>query len=142
MKPVKKNLKIITTRTERRGATLVEFAMVAPLLFLLLFGMIEFSRYTAANHAIQEAARCGCRVAILEEATEAEVKAKVNELLTVFGISTHTTTISPSLATASAQGDPITVTVSVTYNEISWVPTPQFLSGKVLSVSSTLPREL
>lgn len=48
-------------RNHERGATLVEFAVVAPLLFLLLFGVIEFGRaiatYTAVTTAAREAAR-------------------------------------------------------------------------------------
>lgn len=44
-----------------RGASIVEFALVAPLLFLLLFGVIEFGRgiatYTAASTAAREGAR-------------------------------------------------------------------------------------
>lgn len=47
--------------TRERGATIVEFAVVAPLLFLLLFGVIEFGRgiatYTAASTAAREGAR-------------------------------------------------------------------------------------
>lgn len=48
------------------GATLVEFAVVAPLLFLLLFGVIEFGRavvtYTAVNTAAREGARYAATV--------------------------------------------------------------------------------
>lgn len=49
-----------------RGATLVEFAVVAPLLFLLLFGVIEFGRaivtYTGVNTAAREGARYAATV--------------------------------------------------------------------------------
>lgn len=49
------------TRSEDRGATLVEFALIAPLLFLLLFGVIEFGRVIATFTAVTTAAREGAR---------------------------------------------------------------------------------
>jgi Flp pilus assembly protein TadG len=46
-----------------RGATLVEFALIAPLLLMLVFGIIEFGRWIAvvegANTASREGARFG-----------------------------------------------------------------------------------
>ena len=47
----------------RRGATTVEFAMTAPVLFLFLFAAMEFSRYnmvsqTATNAAFEGARQC------------------------------------------------------------------------------------
>ena len=46
-----------------RGANLVEFAVVAPLLFLLLFGVIEFSRLIYGFSTVWNAAREGARYA-------------------------------------------------------------------------------
>lgn len=45
------------------GASLVEFALVAPLLFLLLFGMIEFGWLFAQNLDVRHGAREGARLA-------------------------------------------------------------------------------
>ena len=44
-----------------RGASLVEFAIIAPLLFLLLFGIIELGRAVATFNAVNTAAREGTR---------------------------------------------------------------------------------
>jgi Flp pilus assembly protein TadG len=46
-----------------RGGTLVEFAVVAPLLFLLLFGVIEFARVGHGFSTVWTAAREGARYA-------------------------------------------------------------------------------
>jgi hypothetical protein len=47
---------------DRRGATAIEFALVAPLLLALLFGSLETGRYiwfaAALDHAVGKAARC------------------------------------------------------------------------------------
>lgn len=40
-----------------RGATLVEFALVIPLLLLLLFGIAEIGRFMAVNEAVNTASR-------------------------------------------------------------------------------------
>jgi len=45
------------------GASLVEFAVVAPLLFLLLFGVIEFARVGHGFNTVWTAAREGARYA-------------------------------------------------------------------------------
>jgi Flp pilus assembly protein TadG len=45
------------------GGTLVEFALVAPLLFLLLFGVIEFARVGHGFNTVWTAAREGARYA-------------------------------------------------------------------------------
>ncbi|MGQ0602637.1 MAG: TadE/TadG family type IV pilus assembly protein, partial [Anaerolineales bacterium] len=53
-------------RTTKRslGQGLVEFALVLPVLLLLIFGIIEFARLFAAWLAIQNAARFGVRYAV------------------------------------------------------------------------------
>jgi Flp pilus assembly protein TadG len=47
---------------DKRGATAIEFALIAPALFLTLFGAIEFGRLmwtqSALHYAVQQAARC------------------------------------------------------------------------------------
>ena len=46
----------------QEGTTAIEFALVAPSLFLVLFGAIEFGRLmwtqSALHFAVEEAARC------------------------------------------------------------------------------------
>jgi len=49
--------------SDDRGGTLVEFALVAPLLFLLLFGVIEFARVGHGFNTVWTAAREGARYA-------------------------------------------------------------------------------
>lgn len=46
-----------------QGATLVEYAVVAPFLFLLLFGIVEFALLTSSFTGVWTAAREGARYA-------------------------------------------------------------------------------
>jgi len=52
------------------GANGVEFALVAPVVFLLLFGILEWSRYLWTINMAQNAAREGARYAIVRTDTD------------------------------------------------------------------------
>jgi hypothetical protein len=52
-------------KIKRRGATTVEFAMVAPLLIFLLFGIIEFGLMVKDLVGVNQAAREGARSAAI-----------------------------------------------------------------------------
>lgn len=54
-----------------RGASLVEFAIVLPLLLLLLFGIIEFGWLFAMNLDVKHGAREGARLAAVDELSDA-----------------------------------------------------------------------
>lgn len=61
-----------------RGAAAVEFALVAPLLILLVFGIIEFGRVWSARNVYISAAREGARVAAVGGTADA-AKTRVQE---------------------------------------------------------------
>jgi Flp pilus assembly protein TadG len=58
----------------RRGAALVEFAIVAPLLLALVFGIIESGLLIKDDLAIQHAAREGARSAAMGDTTSAIIQ--------------------------------------------------------------------
>jgi Flp pilus assembly protein TadG len=59
-------------RRERdRGATAVEFALLLPLLLLIVFGIVDFGRALNAQITLTQAAREGARLAALGEANVA-----------------------------------------------------------------------
>lgn len=57
----RRNLRLLRSRRRERGAALVEFAMVLPLLVALLFGIVEFgialNDYQSIRHGVREGAR-------------------------------------------------------------------------------------
>jgi Flp pilus assembly protein TadG len=55
----------VRARTGERGAVLVEFALVLPLVVLFAFGVIEFGRAYSARISLTSAVREGARVAAL-----------------------------------------------------------------------------
>lgn len=132
-----------TFRIRRRGASAVEFAVVAPIFFLLIFGMIEYGRMIMVQQVITNASREGARRAVLDGATDSAVRTTVQNYLDggrVTGTS-RTVTISPTLGASVAAGTAITVTVSISFNDVSWLPAPFFLNGRVMTSSTTMRKE-
>lgn len=60
---------------------MVEFAVVAPLLFLLLFGIIDFGWAFSQNLDVKHAAREGARLAAVNAATGADPDARLDALI-------------------------------------------------------------
>ena len=63
------NQRIFLRRLSDRGAAAVEFALVLPLLLLILFGIIDFGRALNTQITLTQAAREGARVAALGQST-------------------------------------------------------------------------
>lgn len=122
----------------RKGAALIEFAVVAPVLFLLIFAVIEFGRVIMVEQIITNAAREGARRAILEQSTAADVQTGVTEYLTNNTISGATVTVSPDNLERLGFGAPVTVTVSVPVDSVSWFPATRWVQGATLSVQSVM----
>lgn len=52
-------------RARQRGASAVEFGIIAMLFFTLLFGIIEFGRFFYLYNTVQEVTRCAARQAVV-----------------------------------------------------------------------------
>lgn len=63
-----------------RGAAIVEFALVVPILILLVFGIVEFGRVFYIQSTISGAAREGARAMALGD-SDAEARARAQDAL-------------------------------------------------------------
>jgi hypothetical protein len=70
----------IPTR-QRRGAALVEMALVLPLFLLVVLGIIEFGRAMMVGQVVTNAARHGTRLAVLDGSTNTEVESEIRLFL-------------------------------------------------------------
>lgn len=129
-------------RNKRQAASAVEFAFIAPILVVLILGMIEFGRVMMVEQVLTNAAREGCRYAVLADSTvsPATVRTKVDEYLGGSRISGHSVSVNPDPSTAAA-GTSINVTVSVPFNSVSWLAGPLFMAGKTLSTTVIMRKE-
>ena len=128
-------------RKQRRAAAVVEFAIVAPLFFLLVFGMIEYGRMVMVQQIITNASREGARRAVLDGATATEVQNEVDDFLEQSSIAGADVTVTPTDPSTAAYGDPITVTVAIDFVDVSWLPSPMYLGGQEMTASTSMRRE-
>lgn len=97
----------------QRGSAIVEFAFVLPLLLLLTFGIVEFSRawliVNTLNHAAREAVRLAATTGALK-ANDPAVVSKAKGILAAAGVS------GASVTNTTPSGVPPAVTVTTTLN--------------------------
>jgi len=128
-------------RRKRLAAAAVEFAVVAPVFLLLVFGMIEYGRMVMVYQILTNASREGARAAVLDGATTSSVTTSVNGYLTDAFISGATVTVSPNPPSGAQYGDPVTVTVSIPFTQVSWLPSPMYLGSRTLTSATAMRRE-
>lgn len=118
----------------RRGAAAVEFALIAPVFLVFLFGTIELGRLALARNVIANASREGARLAIVEGATEADIRETAEHFAAVAGVENVTVSLEDNDAT-------VTVTVSVLFRDVSWLPDAWFLRDQTLAATTTMRKE-
>ena len=141
-----------TEASKRGGQTLVEFALILPILLLLLVGVVDFGRAIYANNAMANAARQGGRTAIVNQTT-AEIRARAIAQATGLDIDTTSTSCPPSGASGvciefkdSTLSDPCApttgnlgcvavITVKTTFNPIT--PIVGRILGPIALTSTT-----
>jgi len=122
----------------RPGQSLVEFALILPILLILLLGIVDFGRAVAAYNSVSNGARSGVRVAIVNQDYNAIVDAVEAE---AFGLGDVNVTFNPNVegipACPVASGDccpaigcVVGVTVSTEY-----VPATPIFSQLVGSIT-------
>jgi len=126
---------------QRRGVTIVEFAIVAPLFFLVVLGIFEFGRAMMVHGLLVGAAQQGARVGAMHTAQATDVSAAVNSYLTSAGISGATTVVTPDPPANANPGQDVKVTVSIGYMQVSWLPAPKYLKTVTLSSTAIVQRE-
>ena len=89
-------------------------------------------------------------MAVLEDTLEQDVVDAVTDHLSNLGITGETVTVTAwdqgdppqeiNLADA-VNGDTVEVSVSISFDQVSWLPSPMFLGGKTLTASTQMRRE-
>jgi len=72
---------MVRTKREERGAAAVEFAILLPLLVMLVFGIVEFSILYNRQQGLHAAAREGAREAALPTSTQSDIDDRVRDAL-------------------------------------------------------------
>jgi Flp pilus assembly protein TadG len=108
---------------------MVEFAVVVPVLLLLIFGTIDLGRFLYAYNNLAFAVREGARLAAVQKdpttaASQTAVRDRVRQFAVAFGgNATPTVTVTPDAAQPATR----LVTVTVTAYPFAWItPLPSF----------------
>jgi Flp pilus assembly protein TadG len=105
------------------GAELIEFALVLPLLLLLLLGIIDFGLLFQRYQVVTNAAREGARVAVLPGYSDEDVETRVSQFLTAAGLTDPATATVGAPVALSVGGQcivtrPVTVEYPYTYSAV------------------------
>lgn len=99
-------------RRRERGATLVEFAIIAPILFALVFGIIDFAWILGQHQDVRHGAREGARLAAVNTDTAANMATSVQNAMNIANGGTVTFVDGSSGCTGSIGRVTVTVPVS------------------------------
>jgi Flp pilus assembly protein TadG len=122
----------------RRGTAVVELAVVSPLLFAMLFGIIEFGWLFTVQHSLVNASREGARVGCLSGAEVEDIRQTTKDFLTPMGLQDKVTIV----ITESTVDDPfVTVKITVPREDVSLVGNFFGFSGGQLEGTTTMRQE-
>ena len=128
------------TRRSESGASAVEFALLLPVLMMILFGIIEFGLALYRQAILTNASREGARLGIVQSIpaiTTAQIDARIDNYLTAAGIIPGDVT--RAIVAGGATGTPVTVTLTLPYTYAvlpgltSIAPTINLVASTVMS---------
>ena len=140
-------------RRHRRGAACVEFAVLSPILLILILGIIDVGQFVNVGQSVSNASREGARVAARQATTNvSKVEAAVKNYLTdmhtnlpssavqVTVVNSGSTVAGADLATV-ATGSTISVQVVVQFDAVRWINGLTFLNGRTVTRTTMSRRE-
>jgi Flp pilus assembly protein TadG len=131
-------------RTSRRGAAIVELALVAPLLLALILGVGEIGQSLRVQAAMSEASRIGCETASRPGSSSSDVRRDVKQALANSGLPAEEATITVlvndrvrNVASAKLY-DKVSVSISLPTAKTSWTRSSMFMGAKSIQSQTTI----
>lgn len=115
-----------------RGSSLVEFSLVAFMLLMVIFGVVEIGRMVLIYTDVANAAREGTRyVSVHGSDSTSDIQNVVKNALKVAPINPANATVTPSIINTPGQPSVITITVAYRYDPLTtYFPLNVTLSSK------------
>jgi Flp pilus assembly protein TadG len=124
----------IKIESPRRGAAVVEAALVLPIFFMVVLGIIEFGRGMMVGQLVNNAARQGARDAIIDGSTNATITQNVQTLLKdTVGVKASDVTVCVTVEAGTGNPNPANdlskampkdlcrVQISVPYSKVGYI---------------------
>lgn len=129
-----------TRHSNRTGATTIEFAVVVPIFFLVVYFFIETWRFQQFQQAVDQATLEASRAAILPGATVQDATTAGRTILDVVGATSAQITITPNPILATT--DEVTVSTQLSNADVGlfyryFAPTHLFSSSLTLPTESS-----
>ncbi len=145
-------------RKKRLGAAIAEFAIVSPILALVLMGMIELCRGTMVKVILSDAARKGCRTGIQRDKQNSDIVTDCTNIMadnnfdsTKFnpsgGVGSITITVTDPSGNTLAEsldapsGSKVSVQVSIPVSSTTWVPNVFLTQGSLESETIVMMKQ-
>ena len=130
---------------DQSGQAMIEFALIMPILLILVVGIVEFGRAWNVQQVMTDAAREGARKAAVfdESVTEADVRNTIMRALATSAIDTGSATVAYPGWDAGTN-DPVTVSIQVPYRFTFFGPLIGWATGEsdiTLATSFTMRNE-
>lgn len=121
---------MIASKVRRRdtGQSLVEFAIVMPVLLAVVIGIFEFGRAWNVRQVITNVAREGARLAVVPSSSESAVRATIDSGLSAAALNPASSTVTIQ-GMGGGTGSPSTVQVAYPYTFTFLGPVVSLLKG-------------
>jgi hypothetical protein len=129
------------SRTRKLGTSMVELAFMLPILTTVVLGSMELSRGVMVKHVLEEAARAGCRVAIMEGASIQDVHNAVNFAMNRAKLAGFTVRVNPTSLDSLGAFEPVSVTIQMPFANVSWVKA-NYMDRITLTGTCVMPKEV
>ena len=146
-------MKRLNRHQKRRGAALVEMALVLPIFVTVVLGIVEFGRAMMVAQMCTNSAREGVRLAVLDSSTNNEVETAVKDLMVAAaGVSAGDVAVTITITPAAGNPNPgnnlalagtrdlVRVQVAVPFDKVSYV-SGDWLAGKNLRSEAAMRHE-
>src|SRR5262249_23180380 len=127
----------------RRGAVVVELALLVPFMIAIVFGICEIGQALKVRSVLSAAARAGCAVATRPGCRDSDVMNQVQAALTAAKLPANAATVTilvndnPLKISKAKKDDKITVTVEMPTSSVRISGVNLFLSNDSIESQST-----
>ena len=128
-------------RRRRKGQALVEFALVLPVLVIVLLGVVEVGRAWMVKQLVTNASREGAREGILPTSTVADVTSTVTAYLNAASITDGFTMQTVGVGGSATTGTTTQVTVSYNFPVLIGDLIPGFTGTIAISNTTVMRHE-